>query len=84
MIEEDPTGPMAADRTYEITGELLPACSSSVFIKDQERGDLKRIKPGYNSDPEEAKKNCYFYLDSFANAHKCTGDSLRTYESWYA
>lgn len=84
MIEEDPTGPMAADRTYEITGELLPACSSSVFIKDQERGDLKRIKPGYNSDPEEAKKNCYFYLDTFANAHKCTGDSLRTYESWYA
>lgn len=84
MIEEDPTGPMAADRTYEITSELLPACSSSVFIKDQERGDLKRIKPGYNRDPEEAKKNCYFYLDSFANAYKCTGDSLRTYESWYA
>ena len=84
MVEERPTGPMAADRTYQHTTELLPAASSSVFIKDQENGDLKRIKPGYNSDPEEAKKNCYFYLDSFANAHKCTGEFTTTYESWYA
>ena len=84
MIDEDPTGPMAADRTYKISNEILPAASSSVFIKDQERGDVKRIKPGYCSDPEEAKNHCYFVLDSFANAHKCTGDSLRTYESWYA
>jgi hypothetical protein len=84
MIEERPTCSMAADRTYAITNEILPAASSSVFIRDQEKGDLKRIKPGYNSDPAEANKNCFFYLDSFANAYKCTGDSMTTYESWYA
>lgn len=84
VLEESPTGPMAADYTYQITRELLPPASSSVFIKDQEKGDLKRIKPGYCQDPELAAANCYFYLDSFANAHKCNGDTLRTYESWYA
>lgn len=84
MIDELPTGPMAADRTYKLTNDLLPAAPHSVFIKDQEKGDLKRIKPGYNADPEEAAKNCYFYLDTFANAHKCNGDTLTAYESWYA
>ena len=84
MIDESPTCSMAADRTYKLTNELLPPASSSVFIKDQEKGDLKRIKPGYCQDPEEAKKHCYFYLDSFANAHKCNGESKTVYESWYA
>ncbi len=84
MINETPTCSMAADRTYKLTNELLPPTPHSVFIKDQEKGDLKRIKPGYNSDPEEAKKHCYFYLDSFANAHKCNGESTTVYESWYA
>lgn len=84
MIEENPTCGMAADRTYKLTNELLPAASHSVFIKDQENGDLKRIKPGYCKDPEDAIKNCYFYLDSFANAHKCNDETVTLYESWYA
>lgn len=84
MISEEATCSMAADRTYKLTNELLPPARSSVFIKDQENGDLKRIKPGYCKDPEEAKENCYFYLDSFANAHKCHGESVKCYESWYA
>lgn len=84
MIDEKPTCGMAADRTYKLTNELLPTSSYSVFIKDQEKGDLKRIKPGYNADPEEAAKCCYFYLDSFANAHKCNNETITTYESWYA
>lgn len=84
MIEENPTCSMAADRTYKLTNELLPPASCSVFIKDQENGDLKRIKPGFCNDPEEANKHCYFYLDSFANAHKCNGESTTVYESWYA
>lgn len=84
MIDEVPTCPMAADRTYKLTTELLPAAHSSVFIKDQENGDLKRIKPGYCKNPADANKNCFFYLDSFANAYKCNGDSMTTYESWYA
>lgn len=84
MIDEKPTCSMVADRTYQLTRELLPAASSSVFIKDQENGDLKRIKPGYHNDPEIAKENCYFYLDSFANAYKCNGKTVTEYESWYA
>ena len=84
MIDEKPTCGMAADRTYKLTNELLPAASRSVFIEDQENGDLKRIKPGYHKDPEEAIKNCYFYLASFASAYKCNGETVTEYESWYA
>lgn len=83
-IATDPTGAMAADITYRMSRELLPAASFSVFIKDQERGDLKRIKPGYQSDPQEAAAHCYFSLDSFAIATRVNGDEITTYESWYA
>ncbi len=75
---------MAEDRTYKITHDLLPAASYSVFIHDQEHGDLKRLKPGYNADPEEARKHCYFKLSSYCDAHRETGDSVTVYESWYA
>lgn len=84
MVEEIGISGMSADRTYKITSELLPPVHSSVFIKDQENGDLKRIAPGYNSDPEEAKKNCYFKLADYATAHKCNGETIKVYESWYA
>ena len=84
MIDENPTCSMAADRTYKITHEILPPTSHSVFIKDQTNGDLKRIKPGYCKDPEQAKANCYFNVDSFATAHKCNGETETVYESWYA
>lgn len=78
MLSEDPTCSMAADRTYEVTNELLPAIESSVFIKDQEHGDLKRLK----SWAQDGKSNPLFDLSSFASAHKYTGQKL--YESWYA
>lgn len=84
MIDEKGISGMSADRTYKLTNEILPPVSRSVFIKDQENGDLKRIKPGYYKDPETANENCYFTLSSFASAHKCTGDSITLYESWYA
>lgn len=84
MIDEKPTCSMAADRTYQLTTELLPAASRSVFIEDQENGDLKRIKPGYYKDPETANANCYFNLNSYATAFKCNGDTVTEYESWYA
>lgn len=83
MIDEKPTCGMAADRTYKLTNELLPAASRSVFIKDQENGDLKRIKPGFDADPENAKQNCRFNLSSFADAHKCNGETVTEYVSWY-
>lgn len=84
MTDESAVSPMSADRTYKLTNELLPAAPSSIFIEDQENGDLKRIKPGYYKDPNEANKNCFFHLSSFANAYKCNGDSVTLYESWYA
>lgn len=84
MIEDSAVSPMSSDRTYKLTSELLPPASRSIFIKDQENGDVKRIKPGYDKDPELAKANCSFNLSTFASAHKCNGETVNTYESWYA
>ena len=84
MIDEKGISGMSSDRTYQLTSEILPPASRSVFIEDQENGDIKRIRPGYCQDPEEAKKWCSFKLSSFASAHKCNGDTVTKYESWYA
>lgn len=81
LIEEDATGPMSADRTYKTSGlPILPPAPCSVFIKDQENGDLKRLK-SYDAD---GKGHPLFYLASFANAHHCTSDTEKLCESWYA
>lgn len=80
MIESRATGPDAEDRVFKITKELLPAAPFSVFIKDQEKGDLKRLK-SYAAD---GKSNPQFNLSSFANAYFCGGDTIKVYESWYA
>lgn len=78
IVEEEAWG-MSADRTYKTKVEqILPAKGWSVFIKDQERGDLKRLK-SYRKDGSHPQ----FKLSSFADAHYCAGDTTRTYESWY-
>ena len=51
---------------------------SPVFIKDQERGDLKRLK-SYQKDGSHPQ----FFLASFTDAHYCVGDTQKMYESWY-
>lgn len=84
MIEDSAVSPMSSDRTYKLTRDLLPPASRATFIKDQENGDIKRIKPGYDKDPELAKANCFFILSTFASAYKCNGETEKTYESWYA
>lgn len=84
MIDETPVSPMSADRTYKNTRELLPAVRSSVFIKDQEKGDLKRIAPGYDKDPKTAASNCRFKLKDYANAYKVNSSTITVYQSWYA
>lgn len=76
MIEETGVSSMSADRTYKITNEILPA-RSCVFIKDTERGDLKRL----NGD--KANGVC-IKLDSFAWAYKVEPGETKVYESWYA
>ena len=83
LIKEDAICGMSADRTYKLTNELLPPSRSSIFIEDQENGDLKRLKPGYDKDPEIANKNCHFKLRDFASAYKCNGETVKVYESWY-
>ena len=83
IVRRDPVSGMAEDRVYKITGEILPPSPHSVFIKDQEKGDLKRIKPGYFQDEEKAKNNCYFDISSYAIAYKCNGETKKVYESWY-
>lgn len=79
IASDEATGPMSACRVYKLTRELLPPVSRSVFINDQERGDLKRLK-SYAAD---GKSDPQFNLSSYANAYLCTGDTCATYESWY-
>lgn len=79
MISRSPVSSMAEDRTFKVTGELFPHSSHSVFIKDQDKGDLKRLK-SYAAD---GKSNPLFNLSSFANAYYCGSDTVKVYESWY-
>ncbi len=77
IVDSEAVSGMSENRIYKIVRELLPACSSSVFIKDQERGDIKRLTEGYSEG------SVTFKLASFANAYLCKADTLKTYESWY-
>jgi len=79
MIKQEAVSGMSADRTYKIVNDILPAAPHSVFIKDQEKGDLKRLK----SYSQDGKSNPLFDLSSFASAHLITGEQTTTYESWY-
>lgn len=78
MITEEAISGMSADRVYKLDREILPAAPSSVFIKDQEHGDLKRLK-SFRQDGTHPQ----FYLSSFADAHYCEPGTVKTYESWY-
>ena len=78
LEQADACAPMAEDRTYS-----FKACAKarySVFIKDQEKGDLKRLR----SYAKDGVSNPCFYLSSFANAYLVTSDTMKVYESWYA
>lgn len=79
LINEAPTCGMAADRTYKLTRDILPA-ARGVFIKDDVNGDLKRLK-SYAAD---GVSNPVFSISSYADAHLCTSETTTVYESWYA
>lgn len=80
IADSRPVSSMSEDRDVIISREMLPAAPSSVFIKDQERGDLKRLK-SYAAD---GVSNPQFHLSSFADAYYCTpGQTKTVYESWY-
>lgn len=78
IIEEEATGPMAADRVYKLDkSRLLEPASYSVFIKDQENGDLKRITDKGLNAPH------FLIGRSGELATLETGETVKTYESWY-
>ena len=71
---------MSEDRQYKLdTSEILPPSSFSVHIKDQEKGDLKRLK-SYAAD---GKSNPQINMTSYADAYYCNGNTCKCYESWY-
>lgn len=78
IIEEEATGPMAADRVYKLDKtKLLEPATYSVFIKDQENGDIKRITDKYINRP-------HFHVGrSEELADLETGETVKCYESWY-
>lgn len=79
MIAEEAISGMSADRTYKLdTTKMAPLAPYSSFIKDQEHGDLKRLK-SYQADGTRPQ----FYLSSFADAYYCGTDTITEYESWY-
>lgn len=80
LIHENP-GMMCADRTYAIPqdGTLLPKSSYTVFIKDQERGDLKRIQVS----KWYGETKVYLNIGQHC-AFKETEPTAKHYESWYA
>lgn len=80
VVNREAVSGMSEDITIRNTNEMFPATSSSVFIKDQENGDLKRLK-SYAAD---GVSNPQFNLSSFADAWKVEADEITVYESWYA
>jgi hypothetical protein len=73
IVETKEYGAMSRTAKYKNTNELLEPVKCSVFIKDQEKGDLKKIKV-WGSET-------YFGVSSFTDAYKYKGENL--YESWY-
>lgn len=74
IINRDAINDLAEDITYN-----LKECArrdSSLFVKDQEKGDLKRVKPGYNG-------KLTIYMTSYADAYLESGSTTTVYDSNY-
>lgn len=81
VIASDSVSSMSEDNVYLTTKELLPHARTSVFIKDQEKGDIKILK-NYSSDEKHPLPQ--FKLSTFASAYIVTDDTTKMYKSWYA
>lgn len=76
IVNEDGIGFMSCNRTYNITAEPMPKAPNSVHIKDNVKGDLKRVcKSG---------DTLYLNMTSYANAYKIEHGMRKEYVSWYA
>ena len=78
VVNREAVSGLAEDITIKTTREMLPPVKHSTFIKDNERGDLKRLK-SYAADGVSRPQ---FYLTSFADAWKVEADEMTVYESW--
>lgn len=77
MVIEANVSDMSGYRSYKLpeAGEMLPPIQTPIFVKDQERGDLKRLYIGADG------KATGFRVADYADAHPYHGQTL--YESWY-
>lgn len=76
IIDSMATGPDAEDRVYKIGRELLPRNPRSIFINDNEKGDLKRVQvSNYSGEPYIRVGHDWAYLKQ-PGEHK-------EYVSWY-
>lgn len=74
FIKEEAVSPMSADRTYNV--RQCAVKESSMWINDQEKGDIKRIRNSYNGVPR-------FNVSSYADATIVKEDVTTVYDSWY-
>lgn len=79
IVNESYNDPMSGTFTYKLQNEMLPPVERSLFIKDQENGDIKRLKCF-----DRAGKYPTFNVASYATATKVDKETITTYESWYA
>ena len=81
IIERTATCSMAEDRVYNLDrSKLAPCATSSVFIKDCEKGDLKKITPTKWSNEEQYHIS---FDRGYYTAHLCKGETEKQYCSWY-
>ena len=79
MVEEKAESGMSATRFYEITREILPP-TGTVFITDQENGDLKRLK----SWAKDGVSDPIFEVGSGGYiCHKEPLGKVEHFESWW-
>ena len=79
IISTDPICGMSEDRTVKLDrSEILPPSPYSVFIDDQEKGDLKRIRNWSYNGSDNLSINVGHQTASYVKA-----DTLKVYESWY-
>lgn len=69
-------GFMCADQLFEVpqNGEMAGRIERSIWIKDQECGDVKRVFDG----------GAPYVKIGHHHATKCSGKTVSVYESWYA
>ena len=74
-LGESAVSPMSADKTYNL--KECAVKDSSMWINDQVKGDLKRLK---NFSKEVRPQ---FYVTSYADAYLVKEDVTTVYDSWY-